>query len=247
MNLAGNTILLTGGASGIGFAFAERLHAHGSHVIIVGRRADKLREAQQRLRGLLTYQADLSQPSERVALAAWVSQEHPQLNVLVNNAGVLRRLAVADLGISPEAWEQARQELAINLEAPLHLAALLLPQLQGRTGATIINISSGLAFTPWAAAPVYSATKAALHSFSMSLRYQAAQVGVTVVEIVPPIVQTDLASESGLPSGEPVAAFADGVLTRLAAGETEIGYGSAEVRRLASRPQLDAYFRQLNP
>ena len=246
MQLEANTILLTGGATGIGRAFAERLQAAGSQVIAVGRRADKLHEARQRVPGLLTYQADLAQPAERVALAEWVRREHPSLNVLINNAGILNRVAVADLGASPEAWEQARQEIAINLEAPIHLTALLLPHLQGQPGATVLNVSSGLAFTPWAATPVYGATKAALHSFSLSLRYEAAKLGVDVIEVVPPIVQTYLTGTVP-PAGEPLAAFADGVLARIAAGEREVGYGSAEVRRLASREQLDAYFQQLNP
>ena len=247
MNLANNTILLTGGATGIGLAFAERLHAAGSQVIAVGRRADKLREAQQRVPGLLTRVADLTQPAERVALVAWVQREHPRLNVLINNAGIQNRVAVADLAASPQAWEQARAEIATNLDAPIHLSALLLKHLQGQPGATMINVSSGLAFTAWAAAPVYCATKAALHSFTQSLRYEAARLGVAVVEIIPPAVNTDLSGAGQHAHGEPVAAFADSVLARLAAGELEIGYGSAETRRLASREQLEAYFQQLNP
>lgn len=247
MNLANNTILLTGGATGIGLAFAERLHAAGSQVIAVGRRADKLREAQQRVPGLLTYVADLAQPAARVALAEWVQREHPRLNVLFNNAGIQNRVAVAELATSPPAWEQAHEEIAINLDAPIHLSALLLKHLQGQPGATILNVTSGLAFTAWATAPVYCATKAALHSFTLSLRYEAARLGVAVVEIVPPAVNTDLSGAGQHTHGEPLEAFADGVLARLAVGELEIGYGSAETRRLASREQLDAYFHQLNP
>ena len=247
MNLANNTILLTGGATGIGLAFAERLQAAGSQVIAVGRRADKLLEAQQRVPGLLTYQADLTQPTERIALAEWVQREHPNLNVLFNNAGIQNRVAVAAMATSPQAWEQAHEEIATNLDAPIHLSALLLQYLQGQPGATILNVSSGLAFTPWSAAPVYCATKAALHSFTLSLRYEAVKLGVAVVEIVPPAVNTDLSGAGLHAHGEPVDAFTDSVLARLAAGELEIGYGSAETRRLASREQLDAYFHQLNP
>ena len=246
MNLANNTILLTGGATSIGLALAERLQAAGSQVIAVGRRADKLREAQQRIPGLLTYQADLAQPAQRVALAEWVRREHPQLNVLLNNAGISNQVAIQDLGTSLEAWERERQEIAINLEAPIHLAALLLPHLQGRPGATIVNVSSGLAFAPLAISPIYCATKAALHSFTLSLRHQAARLGVAVVEIVPPQVQTDLGGPGTYSGGEPVAAFADGVLARIAAGETEVGYGGSETWRTASREQLDAYFQQMN-
>ncbi|WP_204248396.1 SDR family oxidoreductase [Hymenobacter sp. PAMC 26628] len=161
MNLANNTILLTGGATGIGLALAKRLQAAGSQVIAVGRRADKLYEAQQQVPGLLTYQADLAQPAERVALAEWVQREHPALNVLINNAGIQNRVAVAELAASPGAWENARAELAINLDAPIHLTALLLKHLQDRPGATVLNVSSGLAFVPLAMVPIYCATKAA--------------------------------------------------------------------------------------
>ena len=247
MNLANNTVLLTGGATGIGLALAERLHAAGSQVIAVGRRADKLRDAQLRVPGLLTYVADLAEPAERIALAEWVQREHPALNVLINNAGIQNRTAVADLATTPQAWAQAHTEIATNLDAPIHLAALLLLHLQGQPGATIINVTSGLAFTAWAMAPVYCATKAALHSFTCSLRYEAAKLGVAVVEIVPPAVNTDLGGSGQHGHGEPLDAFTDGVLARIAAGELEVGYGSAETRRLASREQLDAYFQQLNP
>lgn len=247
MNLSRNTILLTGGATGIGLALAERLQAAGSQVIVAGRRADKLREAQQRVPGLLTYQADLAEPAARVALAEWVRREHPALNVLLNNAGISNQVTIADLGTSLDAWEQERQEIAINLEAPIHLSALLLPHLQGQPGATILTVSSGLAFAPFAATPIYCATKAALHSFTLSLRYQAAKLGVAVVEIIPPLVQTDLGGPGTYSGGEPVGAFADGILARIAAGEQEVGYGIAESWRLAGREQHDAYFAQMNP
>ena len=246
MNLADNLILLTGGATGIGLALTQRLQAAGSQVIAVGRRADKLREAQQQVPGLLVYEADLAQPAERVALAEWVRREHPTLNVLLNNAGIQNRVPVAEMAASPEAWEHERQEIAINLEAPIHLTSLLLKHLQGKPGATILNVSSGLAFSPYALMPVYCATKAALHSFTLSLRHEAGKLGVAVVEIVPPAVNTDLGGAGLHTFGEPVDAFADSVLARIAAGELEVGYGTAETRRLASRQELDAYFQQVN-
>ena len=246
MNLANNTILLTGGATGIGLALAERLQAAGSQVIAVGRRADKLREAQQRVPGLLSYQADLAQPAERIALAEWVQREHPGLNVLLNNAGIQNRVPVAGMAASLDAWEQEREEIAINLEAPIHLTALLLKHLQSQPNATVINVSSGLAFAPFATMPVYCATKAALHSFTLSLRHEAGKLGVAVVELVPPALNTDLGGPGLHTFGESVADFADSVLARLAAGELEIGFGTAETRRLASREQLDAYFQQMN-
>ncbi len=246
MDLANNTVLLTGGATGIGLALAERLIAAGSRVIAVGRRADKLNEARERLPGLLTRVTDLAQPAERVALAEWVRSEQPAVNVLLNNAGVQNRTPVAQMAASPDAWEKTRDEIAINLEAPIHLTALLLPHLRGKPGAAVINVSSGLAFAPFALMPVYCATKAALHSFTLSLRHEAAALGVEVIELVPPALNTDLGGP-GLHSGAPeVGPFADSVLARLAAGEQEVGYQSAETRRLASRQELDAYFAQMN-
>jgi uncharacterized oxidoreductase len=243
MNLSNNTVLVTGGASGIGLALAARFLQAGSTVIVCGRRADKLAEAQQQYPGLQTRVADVADAADRAALAAWVMAEFPQLNVLVNNAGIQNRGSLAELATD---WEARRQEIAINLEAPIHLTALLLPHLQQQPGAAVINVTSGLAFAPLAAMPIYCATKAALHSFTLSLRHQLAAQGVQVLEIIPPAVNTDLGGPGLHTFGEPLDAFADSVMARLAAGEEEVGYGSAEARRLASRAALDPYFQQMN-
>lgn len=243
MNLASNTVLVTGGASGIGLALAARFLQAGSTVVVCGRRADKLAEAARLHPGLHPHVADVATAAGREALAAWVQAEFPGLNVLVNNAGIQQRTPVADLASN---WEASRQEIAINLEAPLHLTALLLPRLSQQPGATIVNVTSGLAFAPLAAVPVYCATKAALHSFTLSLRQQLVPTGVQVLEIVPPAVNTDLGGPGLHTFGEPLDAFADSVMARLAAGEQEVGYGSSETRRLASRAELDAYFHQMN-
>lgn len=215
MNLAGNTILITGGASGIGLALAQRLLRAGSTVIVCGRRADKLRETQQQLPGLHVRTCDLTSPAEREALRDWAVAEFPALNVLINNAGVQRRIRIEEA----EDWAERQQEIAINFEAPVHLSGLFAQQLRGKAGAAIINVTSGLAFTPAAFAPVYSATKAALHSFTVSLRHQLAPAGIRVLEIVPPAVNTDLGGAGLHTFGVPVDAFADAVLARLAAGE----------------------------
>jgi uncharacterized oxidoreductase len=243
MKPTNNTILVTGGASGIGLALAARWLAAGNTVIVCGRRADKLREAQVQYPGLHTHVADVATAADREALAAWVAQEFPALNVLVNNAGIQNRYSLTDDSI---VWETRRQELAINLDAPIHLSMLLLPQLRQQEGAAIINVTSGLAFAPLAQVPVYCATKAALHSFTLSLRVQLAPLGVRVLEIIPPAVNTDLGAPGLHTFGEPVDAFADAVVARLAAGEEEVGYGSSEQRRKASGAELQAYFRQMN-
>lgn len=243
MNLSANTILITGGASGIGLALAVRFVQAGSTVIICGRRADKLAEAQQQCPGLRTQVADVATAAGRVALAAWAMAEFPGLNVLVNNAGIQNWLAVADLATD---WEARREEIAINFDAPLHLTALLLPHLHQQPAAAILNVTSGLAFAPLATVPVYCATKAALHSFTLSLRQQLAGTSVQVLEIVPPAVNTDLGGPGLHTFGVPVGAFADSVLARLAAGEQEVGYASSEEIRLAGRDELDARFQQIN-
>lgn len=243
MNLASNTVLITGGASGIGFALAERFGRAGSTVIVCGRRADKLQEAQQKLPGLHTHVCDVSKAAERVALLDWVRTEFPAVNVLVNNAGIQNRVQLVS---DTEDWEARRQELIINVEAPIHLAMLFIKQLQAQNRPAIINVTSGLAFTPAAFVPIYSATKAALHSFTLSLRQQLKQTPVRVLEIVPPAVNTDLGGPGLHTFGVPVDAFADSVMARLVAGEVEVGYESSETRRLASRAELDAAFEQMN-
>ena len=243
MNPTNNTILVTGGASGIGLALASRWLAAGNTVIVCGRRADKLREAQAQYPGLHTHVADVATAADRTALAAWATREFPALNVLVNNAGVQNYYSLTDETI---AWETRRQELAINLDAPIHLSTLLLPHLRRQAGAAIVNVTSGLAFAPFVKVPVYCATKAALHSFTLSLRVQAAPLGVRVLEIIPPAVNTDLGAPGLHTFGEPVDAFADAVVARLAAGEEEVGYGSSEQWRKASQEELAAYFKQMN-
>ncbi|UOQ76696.1 SDR family NAD(P)-dependent oxidoreductase [Hymenobacter sp. 5516J-16] len=242
MNLEGNTVLITGGASGIGLALAERFQRAGSTVLAVGRREDKLQEARQQLPGLLTRVCDVAEAGERVALVEWISRELPQLNVLVNNAGIQHRFQLTE----DEDWETRRQELVINVEAPIHLTTLLLPHLRQQPRPAIINVTSGLAFAPMAQAPIYSATKAALHSFTLSLRHQLAATPIQVLEIVPPAVNTDLGGAGLHTWGVPVNDFADSVMQRLAAGEQEVGYGTSEEIRRASREQIDARFQLLN-
>jgi uncharacterized oxidoreductase len=242
MNLANNTILITGGATGIGLALAQRFVAAGSTVVAVGRRAEVLQEAQRQLPGLQVRACDVADPAQRAALRDWVTRELPTLNVLVNNAGIQRRLQLAD----NEDWATRQQEIAINLEAPIHLSTLLLPHLQQQPGAAIINVTSGLAFTPAGFAPIYSATKAALHSFTISLREQLLGTGIRVLEIVPPAVNTDLGGAGLHNFGVPLNDFADSIVQRLAAGEQEIGYGTSEERRLASRAELDAATEAMN-
>ena len=169
MDTSGQTVLITGGATGIGFALAEALVSRGNDVVICGRRRDRLLAAKKRLPPVHIRVCDVSKRASRESLTRWVARRFPSLNVLVNNVGIQRtidfRKGVRDLA-------SVDAELLTNLTAPIHLSALLIPHLRKQPRAAILNISSGLAFTPVAAVPVYSATKAAIHSFSLSLRHQ---------------------------------------------------------------------------
>src|SRR5215213_1612779 len=151
MNLNGNTILITGGAAGIGWTFAERFLAEGNEVIICGRRADRLAQAKEKYPHIHTRVCDVAQEAERVALFEWATGEFPALNVLVNNAGIQRRVNLAEV----EDWERTRSEIAINFDAPVHLSRLFIPHLSKQTPASILNVTSGLSFAPLANVPVY--------------------------------------------------------------------------------------------
>jgi uncharacterized oxidoreductase len=242
MELGGHTILVTGGASGIGLALAVRFLRAGSHVIVCGRRSDKLREAAAAHPSLVTRTCDLSKESERRALAADIPREFPRLDVLLNNAGIQRRVRLAD----DEPWSAAHEEIAINLEAPVHLSRLFIPHLVAQQHPAIINVTSGLSFAPLAAVPVYCATKAAVHSFTLSLRHQLAGTPIEVIELIPPAVDTDLGGPGLHAFGVPVDEFADAVMPRLEKGESEIAYGFADQSSRASRAELDAIFTRLN-
>ncbi len=243
MKLGGHTVLITGGSNGIGLAMAERFLNAGSEVIICGRRADKLEDAQMKFPKLHTRICDVAKELERIALFKWVEKEFPKLNILVNNAGIQDRFKLTD---GHQEWEQHRCEIAINLGAPIHLSILFVPLLQKNKEAAIINVSSGLAFTPMSIAPVYCATKAGIHSFTMSLRYQLSSANIKVIEIVPPAVQTDLGGANLHTFGVPLNEFADAVFKRIEEGELEIGYATSEKGRKASREEIDLIFGQLN-
>ena len=242
MDLHGNTALVTGGASGIGLALARRLLAAGSRVVVCGRRVEALRVAAEAHPGLVTRVCDLARAEEREALAEWVTGEFPALDLLVNNAGVQRRVRVAE----PEPWAATRQEIATNFDAPVHLTLRLLPHLLARPHATVVQVTSGLAFVPLAGAPVYCATKAALHSFTRSLRHQLAGTSVRVVEVIPPAVNTDLGGPGLHTFGEPLDAFADAVAARLAAGDLEIAYGTSVAASRAAHAAFDQAFVRMN-
>jgi uncharacterized oxidoreductase len=242
MELSGNTILVTGGASGIGFGLAERFAARGNTVIICGRRRDKLDEAIARIPSAKTRVADIAQHTHRRELFEWVAAEFPETNVLVNNAGIQRRSDIRE----KETWDVTHSEIAINLEAPIDLARLFYAHLASKPSAAIINVTSGLSFAPLANVPVYCATKAALHSFTLSLRHQTASSAVEVIEVIPPAVDTDLGGPGLHTFGVGLDEFSDAVFEGLERGDTEIAYGTALTASRAGRDALAAIFTRMN-
>jgi uncharacterized oxidoreductase len=192
MKLTDNTILITGGGSGIGRGLAEAFHALGNKVIIAGRRKSALEETTDANPGMASVTLDINDPAAVQSFAAEVIELHPTLNVLINNAGISR---LEDL---KNQTDPAKIEAMIttNVLGPIRLTAALLPHLQKQSKAAIINVSSGLAFVPLPSAPTYSATKAFLHSYTQSLRSQLKDTPVEVLEIVPPYVQTELGGPS---------------------------------------------------
>ncbi|CAM4058969.1 SDR family oxidoreductase [Saccharibacillus endophyticus] len=239
MKLTGNTILITGGGSGIGLAFAERFAASGNTVIVCGRRKEILTEAQDKVPGLITYVGDISTESGRIDLFSWATTNYPDLNVLVNNAGIQQPLNL--LKADTINWSDVSREIHTNLDAPVHLSLMFAPFFAQKEASAIVNVTSGLAFTPLVVAPIYSATKAALHSFTMSLRHQLSDTSIEVIEIAPPAVNTDLGGAGQHTHGEPLDAFADGIFEGLEKGLEEIGYGTSVARLRMSRDEVDVY------
>lgn len=188
MKTTGNTILITGGGSGIGRGLAKAFQAKGNEVIIAGRRKAALEDTVRANPGMKYLTLDIEDPAVIKAFAAKVAAEYPKLNVLVNNAGIMRLEDVLD----EQKLEDAEAIITTNLLGPIRLTAALLPLLRKQAQSTIINVSSGLAFVPLALTPTYCATKAAIHAYTCSLRYQLKDTATEVLEIIPPYVQTDL-------------------------------------------------------
>ena len=204
MNLTGNTILITGGGSGIGCGLAKELHALGNQVVIAGRRRQALDETTAANPGMKSLTLDIEDPAAIRAFAAQVAAEFPALNVLINNAGIMRP---EDLLAQQADLTDAEAIVTTNLLGPIRLTAALLPHLQKQSRAAIVNVSSGLAFLPLALTPTYCATKAAIHSYTESLRYQLRGTPIEVLELVPPYVQTYLMNGANDPLAMPLDQF----------------------------------------
>lgn len=192
MKMTGNTVLITGGGSGIGRALAEAFHALGNTVIISGRRQSALDEVTSANPGMVSAVLDATKAENIRTFAETLTRDYPDLNVVINNAGIMKN---EDITAAPDYLEIAEETIATNLLAPIRLTAALLPHFLKKENAAVLTVSSGLAFVPMVATPTYSATKSAIHAYSMALREQLKDTSVEVIEIAPPYVQTTLQGE----------------------------------------------------
>src|SRR6202167_2817330 len=195
MKLTSNTILITGGVSGIGYELTKQLTALGNTILITGRDQAKLDRAKAAFPKIHTFQSDVSDPKAIAALYEKVTKQFPEFNILINNAGIMREINVHDEAGS---LEDITREIEINLSGPIRMVKQFLPHLKTKSEAAIVNVSSGLAFVPLPISPVYCATKAGLHSFTESLRVQLKNTKVKVFDLAPPATETEL-----LTSGDP--------------------------------------------
>ncbi len=240
MQTSNNKILITGGASGIGFGLAERFIKEGNTVIICGRRESALNEAKEKLPSVITKQCDLLTSGGREELYTWISEEHPDVNVLVNNAGIQQWMNVTDADF----FTRAKEEIATNIEAPVHLTSLFI-QLKALN--TIMNVTSGLSFVPYHKTPVYSATKAFFHSFTTSMRYLLSSKKIEVVEIIPPALNTDLGGKGLHDHAPAVSDFIESIFVQLKEGKTNLTFGFTEALNNAGQDVFQPIFARLNP
>lgn len=231
MNLQGHTILITGGSTGIGLAFAKRFVELGNEVIVTGRRQDRLDAAKAAVPALHTIVNDVGDIAGVKALAAEVKSRFPKLDVLMNNAGIME---VHDLSRPEDDLDALTHEIDIDLKGPIRLTSALIELLKANKG-TIINVSSGLAWVPLPPTPMYCAAKAGLHAYTVSLRLQLEGTGVTVVELAPPAVKTELLDT---PEGVKMMStdeLVSATIPALRAGKLEITPGQASQLRFMSR------------
>lgn len=240
MKLSGNKILITGGATGIGSGLMQRFIQENNTVIICGRRESTLKEATQKFPTVITRACDLSIAGERENLFNWIAKEHNDLNVLVNNAGIQQWMSITH----DDFFQRAKDEIAINIEAPLHLISLFL-DLNSLN--TVINVTSGLAFAPLAKVPVYCASKAFLHSFSLSLRYMLRSKNIEVIELIPPALNTDLGGKGIHDEFPPIGGFIESTFEQLKAGKSAISWGFSEAMLKAGPEELQNAFKRMNP
>lgn len=247
MKTSGNTILITGGGSGIGRGLAEAFHARGNRVILAGRRQAALDEVSRANPGMASLVLDIENAGAIRDFAARIVAQHPALNVVVHNAGIMRMENVA---AAPDYLADAEATVATNLLGPIRLTAALLPHLKKQPSAAIMTVTSGLAFVPLAGFPTYCATKAALHSYIEALRYQLKDTKVEVIELPPPYVQTELTGshQASDPRAMPLQSFIAESMKLLSATPTpaEILVEPVKPLRFAAQGDYAGFFKSFN-
>jgi len=250
LDLSKATVCLTGASSGIGLELVRLFLRHNVKAIVgVGRSVDSLNKAKQSLGAeyqskFHLFQADVGKEAEREALLKHIQTNFPETNILINNAGIQRRVPESKESAS---WSERHEEIAINFEAPIHLVHLFIPHLlkQTNSGSAIMNVSSGLAFVGSAFCPVYAATKAAIHAYTIELRYSLAESSCQVYECIPPAVKSNLGGSHDF--GEDTDVFCAAVFDRMMLrGEPEVGYQMSETSRKATRQQLQNMFDRMS-
>ena len=248
MHLDGNTIFITGATSGIGRGLAEAFHARGNQVIVTGRREERLREICLAHPGMRYFRLDVTDPAAVRDVASRAIAEFPEINWVINNAGMQARLNFADRSALDD--EQALlAEINTNLLGVIRVASAFLPHLSTRPGATLVNVSSGLAFVPVARFPVYCATKAAVHSWTLSLRHQLRNSGVKVIELIPPYVATELGGpgKAVLSFAMPLNTFIAETMKEFESGAEELAIGGAKnLRAAAGGDAVKTVFTNMN-
>ncbi|HTB65730.1 MAG TPA: SDR family NAD(P)-dependent oxidoreductase [Steroidobacteraceae bacterium] len=246
MQLENRTVLITGGTSGIGLELAKQLLERGNTVIVTGRDPEKIDATRRALPAVHVFKSDVSNPNAITTLHDLVLAQFPALDTLVNNAGIMRNLKLSQ----DRDLNDVTREIEINLSGPVRMVQQFLPHLLSRQGALLVNVSSGLAFIPFPASPVYCATKAAIHSFTQSLRAQLDGTSVTVIELAPPAVETPLlrgefANEMKDQKAMDVRILAKRAIDGVEAGKLEIRPGLSNVLKAMSRIAPQFMFKQL--
>ncbi len=242
MKLTGNTIFITGGGSGIGRGLAEALHARGNRVIISGRDAGRLAVTTSANPGMASIAMDVEQPDSIAAAARRLTAEHPALNVLINNAGIM----LPDDAAGTLDDTQMVSIITTNLMGPIRMSAALIDHLKAQPAATIVNVTSILGFTPLALTSVYSSTKAAMHSYTLSQRYKLRGTAVEVLELAPPWVATTLMNSQDDLRAMPLDRFIALAMAALETAETEVLVEEAKALRNNAGPGEGALVEQFN-
>jgi len=242
MKLTGNTILITGGGSGIGRGLAEALHQRKNQVIIAGRRKDRLVEVAKANPGMAWVELNIEDPASISTVAKKLTADYPKLNVLINNAGIMN---IDDVSTTVDE-KLLVSTLTTNVMGPIRMTGALIEHLKRQPYAAVINNSSVLGFVPMAIAAVYSSTKAAMHSYTMSLRYKLKNTPVKVLEIAPPWVQTDMLGSNNEPRAMPLADFIEETVRVLGTDTDEVLVERAKGMRNNAGPNEAAFVTEFN-